>query len=66
LAAIRPLVDRLEWAYAPLIMPEFAPTHREHAAIIRAVASGTADAIERAVRANWINGGERLARRLPA
>jgi DNA-binding GntR family transcriptional regulator len=64
LAAIRPLVDRLEWAYAPLILPDFAPTYREHAAIIRAVAAGSADAIERAVRANWINGGARLGRAL--
>jgi DNA-binding GntR family transcriptional regulator len=61
LDAIRPQLDRYEWAYAPLVVPGFEPTYAEHAAITHAVRAGGADAIERAVRANWFNGGTRLA-----
>lgn len=64
LEAIRPRVDRYEWFYAPLVGPDFGPTYREHAAIIRAVRSATADGIERAVRANWFLGAARLVRAL--
>jgi DNA-binding GntR family transcriptional regulator len=66
LAAIRPRLDRFEWYYAPLVGPDLKMTYREHDAIIEAVRRGTADAIERAMRANWFNGGERLARALAA
>jgi len=61
LDTIRPQLDRYEWYYAPLIGPDFRPTYAEHAAIIRAVIAGEADAAEQAVRANWWNGAERLA-----
>jgi DNA-binding GntR family transcriptional regulator len=55
-------LDRYEWAYAPLVAPNFAPTIREHLAIARAVQSGTPSAIERAVRANWFAGARRITR----
>jgi DNA-binding GntR family transcriptional regulator len=66
LDVIRPRVDRYEWYYAPLVGPDFGPTYQEHAAIIQAVRSGTADAVERAVRANWFLGAARLVRALAA
>jgi DNA-binding GntR family transcriptional regulator len=61
LDTIRPQLDRYEWQYAPLIGPDFRPTFAEHAAIVAAVRAGDADEAERAVRANWWNGAERLA-----
>ena len=64
LDVIRPRLDRFEWYYAPLVGPDFAATYREHDAIIAAVRSGSADQIERAVRANWFNGATRLSRAL--
>lgn len=62
LALVRVQLERYEWAYAPLLAPEFGPTFIEHAAIIRAVRGGSAGAVERAVRANWFNGATRLRR----
>jgi DNA-binding GntR family transcriptional regulator len=59
--AMRARLDRYEWLYAPLIGPDFSATYAEHAAIVAAVRGGGAAAAERAVRANWFNGGERLA-----
>lgn len=61
LDALRPQVDRYEWFFAPLTGPDFSGTYVEHDAIVAAVRDGTATAIERAVRANWFNGGARLA-----
>ena len=61
LEAIRPQLDRYEWAYAPLVVPGFGPTYAEHAAITHAVRDGTVDAIEGAVRANWFNGNREAA-----
>lgn len=58
---LRSRLDRYEWLYAPLIGPDFSATYAEHAAIIAAVRNGGPAAAERAVRANWFNGGERLA-----
>ena len=58
---MRPRLDRYEWLYAPLIGPDFTATFSEHAAIVSAVRAGGAAAAERAVRANWFNGGDRLA-----
>lgn len=58
---MRPRLDRYEWLYAPLIGPDFRATFEEHAAIVNAVRDGTGAAAERAVRANWFNGGDRLA-----
>jgi DNA-binding GntR family transcriptional regulator len=58
---MRPRLDRYEWLYAPLIGPDFSATYAEHAAIVAAIRDGGPAAAERAVRANWFNGGERLA-----
>jgi DNA-binding FadR family transcriptional regulator len=60
LQGLRPHLDRYEYMYGPLMGPGYEATFAEHAAIVRAVASGTADAAERAVRANWLEGAERL------
>src|SRR5690349_7825626 len=59
---MRPRLDRYEWLYAPLIGPDFTATYAEHDAIVAAVRDGRAAGAERAVRANWFNGGDRLAR----
>ncbi|HEU4697585.1 MAG TPA: GntR family transcriptional regulator [Gemmatimonadales bacterium] len=64
LETLRPQLDRYEWAYAPAMERAFAPTYAEHAAITRAAGAGDANAAEAAVRANWFNGGARLARAL--
>jgi len=60
LRTIRPQMDRYEWFYAPMAGPDFTPTRREHAAIVEAVRNGTAQELERAVRANWLNAAARL------
>lgn len=60
LRTIRPQLDRFEWFYAPIAGPDFTPTRNEHAAIVEAVRHGNALALERAVRANWLNGAQRL------
>jgi DNA-binding GntR family transcriptional regulator len=60
LEALRPQLDRYEWIFAPLVGPDFSATYAEHDEIVRAVVDRPAAQIERAVRANWFNGGERL------
>jgi DNA-binding GntR family transcriptional regulator len=61
LDALRPQVDRYEWLFAPLTGPDFSATNEEHDAIVAVVRKGSADDLERAVRDNWFNGGDRLA-----
>jgi DNA-binding GntR family transcriptional regulator len=60
LRTIRPQMDRYEWFYAPMAGPDFTPTRTEHAAIVQAVRHGSAQELERAVRANWLNAAQRL------
>lgn len=60
IALTRPLVDRYEFVYAPLVRGPYKDTFDEHAGIIRALRDGTATAVESAVKANWINGAGRL------
>ena len=60
LRTIKPQTDRYEWFYAPLAGPDFTPTRNEHAAIVQAVRHGNPQELERAVRANWLNGAQRL------
>jgi DNA-binding GntR family transcriptional regulator len=60
LRAIKPQLDRYEWLYAPIAGPDFTPTRNEHAAIVQAVRHGNAQELERTVRANWVNGAQRL------
>jgi DNA-binding GntR family transcriptional regulator len=57
---VRPQVQRYEYVYAPTVGPDYEDTFAEHVAIIRAVRDGTPAAAESAMRANWINSGERL------
>jgi len=60
LRTIKARMDRYEWFYAPIAGPDFTPTRHEHAAIVDAVRNGTAQELERAVRANWLNAAQRL------
>jgi DNA-binding GntR family transcriptional regulator len=60
LRTIKPQLDRYEWFYAPIAGPDFTPTRREHAAIVEAVRHGDAQELEDAVRANYLNGTQRL------
>ena len=62
LAELGPHLDRYEYFYGPLMGSGFEATFEEHDAIVASVASGTASAAERAVRTNWFNAAERLAR----
>ena len=61
LEALRPQVDRYEWVFGPLTGPDLSLSFGEHDRIVREVRAGTASGIERAIRANWFNGGARLA-----
>ncbi|MEA2765284.1 MAG: hypothetical protein QOK07_1688 [Gemmatimonadaceae bacterium] len=60
IALTRPLVNRYEFVYAPLVGGDHGDTFQEHANIVRAVRDGSGSACESAVKANWTNGGERL------
>lgn len=60
IALTRPLVNRYEFVYTPLVGGDYRDTFEEHANVIRAVRDGTGPAIESAVKANWINGAGRL------
>jgi DNA-binding GntR family transcriptional regulator len=60
LRTIKPQMDRYEWFYAPMAGPDFTPTRREHAAIVQAVRHGDPQALEHAVRTNWLNAAQRL------
>ena len=60
LRTVKSQMDRYEWFYAPMAGPDFTPTRREHAAIVKAVRRGNAPELERAVRTNWLNAAERL------
>jgi DNA-binding GntR family transcriptional regulator len=64
LRTIKPQLDRYEWFYAPMAGPDFSPTRREHAAIVDALRLGDADELEHAVRANYLNGTQRLGPQL--
>ena len=62
LDGLRPHLDRYEYFYGPLHRSGFDATFEEHDAIVAAIESGRADAAERAVRANWFKGAERVVR----
>ncbi len=61
LDGLRPHLDRYEYFYGRLQGSGFEATFEEHDAIVAAIETGRADAAERAVRANWFNGADRLA-----
>lgn len=63
LAAVAPRLERYQFFHAPLLQGAgigFERTYAEHQAIVRAVRAGTADAVERCVRANWERAADRL------
>ncbi len=62
LDGLRAHLDRYEYFYGALHASGFEATFEEHDAIVAAIESGRADVAERAVRANWFNGADRLAR----
>ncbi len=62
LVGLRPHLDRYEYVYGRLHQSGFEATFEEHDAIVAAIGSGRADVAERAVRANWFNGADRLAK----
>ena len=62
LDGLRPHLDRYEYFYGPLHRSGFEATFEEHDAIVAALESGRADDAERAVRANWFNGADRLVK----
>ncbi len=62
LDGLRPHLDRYEYFYGPLHRSGFEATYEEHDAIIAAIESARADVVERAVRANWFNGADRLVK----
>ncbi|HLL85283.1 MAG TPA: GntR family transcriptional regulator [Longimicrobium sp.] len=62
LDGLRPHLDRYEYFYGPLHRSGFEATYEEHDAIIAAIGSARADVAERAVRANWFNGADRLVK----
>lgn len=57
---VRPHLQRYEYVYAPMVGGTHDATFDEHAAIIRTVREGSGPAAESAMRANWLNSGERL------
>ncbi|GLC25266.1 GntR family transcriptional regulator [Roseisolibacter agri] len=61
LDGLRPHLDRYEYFYGRLHETGFEATFEEHDAIVAAIETGHADLAERAVRANWFNGADRLA-----
>jgi len=62
LDGLRAHLDRYEYFYGRLHGSGFEATFEEHDAIVAAIAPGRADVAERAVRANWFNGADRLAK----
>lgn len=65
LRSLEPRLARYEWFHGVLLYDAgvpFTATFDEHAAIVSAVRSGTARAVEKAIRTNWSNAAERLAR----
>jgi DNA-binding GntR family transcriptional regulator len=63
---VRPQIKRYELLYASAVGQDFSESLAEHRAIISAVRSGTADAVERAIRRNWSNSARRLSSGLGA
>lgn len=58
--SVRPQVKRYELLYASVVGHDFSESLSEHRAIIATFRSGTADAVEAAIRRNWSNSAKRL------
>lgn len=61
-AAIKPQTERYWRLYASAIIDDLGQSVGEHVTIIDSIASGDPDAAEQAIRINWLDGAERLAR----
>lgn len=61
-AAIKPQTERYWRLYASAIMDDLGTSVAEHNGMIEAIERGDPDEAELAVRRNWENGAERLAR----
>jgi DNA-binding GntR family transcriptional regulator len=60
--AIEPQAERYWRLYASSIVSDLHLSIAEHEVIIQALLAGDADATERGLQANWMNGCDRLAR----
>ena len=60
--AVEPQTERYWRLYASSILDNLQYSIEEHDKIIRAVAEGDPDAVEQALRLNWMNGCKRLAK----
>jgi DNA-binding GntR family transcriptional regulator len=60
--AIEPQAERYWRLYASSIISDLQPSIAEHNDIIRALADGDPDRVERCLQTNWDNGCKRLAR----
>lgn len=58
--AVKPQAERYERIYVSLLSRDLSPSAAEHAAIIKAIKSGNADAAQHSVQTNWRNAAERL------
>ena len=61
IGSVRQLIDRYEYAYAPLVGTDHQVTVQEHDRITAALRDGDPETAERAARANYLNSAERLA-----
>lgn len=59
---VKPQAERYRRLYSTALGGHIHASLAEHEAIIRGIAAGDADAAEQAVKANWRNAAERLAR----
>ena len=59
---VKPQAERYRRLYSTALGGHIHASLAEHEAIIHAIQRGDADAAEQAVKANWRNAGERLAR----
>jgi DNA-binding GntR family transcriptional regulator len=60
--SLKPQVDRYIWLYVTALADQIPTSVREHEVIIQSIKSGNANAAQRAIRTNWRNASERLAR----
>jgi DNA-binding GntR family transcriptional regulator len=61
-SAIEPQTERYWRLYASSIIDDLHLSIEEHKEIIKAIAEGDADGVERGLKVNWENGSQRLAR----
>jgi DNA-binding GntR family transcriptional regulator len=64
--SVKPHADRFVYLYYTTLTTEIIVSTQEHEVIIDAIASGDAAAALRAVRTNWRNAADRLAKSISA